>query len=163
VKERITLINVKDFSDISENIYNKITLIINEIVDSTSKYKIEYINNDVANFKSDISNLDVKSKEKGYVYLLFDETNKKCLYVGKSNDLKKRLKQHMESPVKSTSSKYSEVVKYVASGKSIIYFDFIKVNPPELYGAVEGQIISIIEETQYNDITRKNFWNSRHD
>ncbi len=147
---------------ILSQISSNATLIIN----NKSKLKMVYKDNGdgtIGVVTNEINKVTAKKDEKGYVYFIFDSTSSMCLYVGKSNDLKKRLKDHLVKPSTSTNSKYEDLKNYVLSGSTIVYFDYIKIDPVELYGAAEGQFISYFEEIHSTNGTLKKFWNIRHD
>jgi hypothetical protein len=83
------------------------------------------------------------------VYLIF-KGNGQCLYVGKSKDIHKRIREHLEKNNKnskgiySTSSKIENVYSYLGPGcnkRKILKIATIEVDPSSMYGAVEGYLI----------------------
>lgn len=155
-----------DLKGAESQIVSQINTYANLVINNTKKLKMEYTDNQdgtITTINNDISQVKAKNKEKGYIYFLFDDTGKFCLYIGKSNDLRERLKQHLDKPNPSTNSKYSDVVKYVQRGKTTIYFDYLKVTPEDLYGAAEGQFIAFFESIHESNNTIEEFWNKRHD
>jgi hypothetical protein len=147
---------------ILSQISSNATLIIN----NKTKLKMVYKDNGdgtISVVTNEINKVSAKKDEKGYVYFVFDATGSMCLYVGKSNDLKKRLREHLVKPSKSTNSKYEVLHKFILDGATTLYFDYIKIDPSELYGAAEGQFISYFEDIHTTNGTLKKFWNIRHD
>jgi len=157
----------------SINLSSAKTIVLTEIkthatsvINNTNKLKMTYklnTDNTISTVTNEISSVTAKTDEKGFVYFIFDSTGTFCLYVGKSNNLRKRLGEHLDKPSSTTRSKYNEVVKYVRNGGTTLLFDYLKVDPEELYGAAEGQFISFFEEIHIANGTEKRFWNIRHD
>ena len=150
---------------------------VDKIIESTEKHIMKY---DVSQPVPSINDLNLiitcngiqtgeisdppKGENKSFIYMLFDQTMKKCLYVGKSKKIRTRLEQHLVINLsKSTASKIEQVKKYIQDKNEVLYFCVLEVFPPDIYGAVEGQIIEYIEETQYDEETIQYFWNTRHD
>jgi|GEM_PF-6071876 len=114
------------------------------------------------------SDLDLTSLDttKAYTYLIFDDSGI-CLYVGKSKSIKTRLTAHLiNNPMVDgkykTSSKIEELYEYLGEGcskKSVIKLILISVEPANMYGALEGQLIY-----KYNNMLPKQaIWNLRED
>ena len=114
------------------------------------------------------SDLDITSIDtsKAYTYLFFDESGV-CLYVGTSKSIKTRLTAHLiKNPMVDgkykTSSKIEVLYEYLGEGcsnKNTLKLILISVEPANMYGALEGQLIykyTNMEPKQAN-------WNLRED
>lgn len=157
---------------IDETVSKKLETIDKALANSTNDVIIiKYSNCTRADINSSIelvSDLDISEfdNSKSYVYIFFDDNNV-CLYVGKSKNIKARLTAHLvRNAIKngkySTSSKIEEVYDYLGemcTKKNTMKLILISVEPKNMYGALEGQLIY-----KYNDMDPKQAsWNIRED
>lgn len=119
-----------------------------------------YVTNDGKKRKLDnINEINEKIDEKCNVYFLLDSNND-LLYVGKSLNIKKRLKEHLIECNQSTSSKIVNVHNHLDECKKtnkdlVIRYMTMEVEPASLYGTIEGIIISECNQSG------KKIWNIR--
>lgn len=93
-----------------------------------------------------------------YVYVIFKENDENPVYVGKTADIKKRLKEHMKKKAASTYSKLYNVYKSLNVEKETRFnIAVLEIKPEKFYSAVEGLLI-----THYGT-TDNGGWNERDD
>lgn len=103
--------------------------------------------------------IDTTIRAKGNVYFIFDD--KKLLYVGKSLDIKQRLRQHLIKCSKKTYSKIQDVQKYLKDNRILsLSYCAIEVSVEKFYGTVEGMIIKYIHQHESDFLYN---WNLRED
>lgn len=95
------------------------------------------------------------------VYFIFDSNNLNILYVGKSQSIRSRLKNHLIKCSENTSSKIQNIQKYLKDAPiKRLYYYSIEVCETKYYGAIEGTLIAYIKNHE-NDFP--NNWNDRED
>lgn len=135
--------------------------LIQEIKISTVVKTITYVDN-VITIKDDVitlnSNDSIDVGKKCNVYFILNMNND-ILYVGKSLEIEDRLKQHLIKKPKGTHSKIIQVHKHLNSTKTqSIKYHAIKIEPKNLYGSIEGILISYFKRNKKNTSV-SHIWN----
>ena len=101
----------------------------------------------------------------GGIYFIFNEDESKVLYVGKSQDIKKRLKEHLCKCSASTSSHIDDVIEYLKSKKDAkeLHLKYCVLNTKDNKhnATIEGALIDYMIESC--DSRFKECWNKRID
>ena len=105
----------------------------------------------------------------GGIYFILNSDGSKILYVGKAQDLRGRLQQHMKKCSASTSSHIEDVINYLIecqkkSEKLKLQYCVINTVNDKHNAAIEGALIDyIIEKKASNDARFNECWNERKD
>ena len=151
--------------------------VFNEILLKVDKYSIDY-NEPVCRIDkiesgkltsvhlSTSAQIDENVKSGG-IYFILSEDEKNILYVGKSRQLKNRLKQHLIECPASTNSHIYDTYNYLlqqveAKHQAKIKYCVINTTDHSKNAAIEGILLDYIEKHR-NDEMFKYCWNSRND
>ena len=122
----------------------------------------KFINKSIELDNEKVAFNDVKG---GGIYFIFNEDGSKVLYLGKSQDLKKRLKEHLYKCPASTSSHIDDVIEYLKSKKGTkeLHLKYCVLNTKDNHhnAAIEGALIDYMMESC--DSCFKECWNKRID
>lgn len=155
--------------------------IFDKVFTEIEKYEVLYEDGPIYNntFKGDklsSKSINIKNGEKlfenikgGGIYFILNSDGSKILYIGKAQDLKARLKQHLQSCSVSTSSHIEDVINYLIecqkkSKKMRLQYCVINTVNDKHNAAIEGALIDyIIEKKASNDARFDECWNERKD
>ena len=133
--------------------------------DKPVNHQICYLNNEPKNIII-TSKDEIDSNVKGVgIYFILNENENKILYIGKSNDLKTRLTQHLLKCSITTHSHIRDVINYLVNCKDVsdkisLKYCFIKTNEKH-NAAIEGVLLDYLMESKDECFTDN--WNKRKD
>ena len=148
------------FEDIKSNCiykieYEDLSITREEINDEKNKTKVH---NKLNPKIKDINNIDFNV---GIYFILSSEKN--LLYVGKSLDVKKRLKEHLIEKAESTSSSMFKINLYLRKkNQKFLYYYAIKTTR-NCNASIEGILIDYAIKERKNDTFFKDLLNERKD
>lgn len=97
------------------------------------------------------------------IYFILSSDKNHILYVGKSKNLKERLKEHLISCSASTSSHIESVYDYLLShNEKSLYYCIMKTDDGQHNAAIEGILLDYIYEHKTEEFFSQ-CWNSRID
>lgn len=149
-----------------------------EKVKAMNKYRIDYgnplryiekyENGKLRKIEIDFTNDIDASITKGGIYFIFSGDGNRLLYIGKSKDLKNRLKQHLIACTLSTYSHIQDVLNYlkeqkIRKEKLVLQYCIINSVDDKHNAAIEGALIDYIQENKENEVLLSDCWNTRHD